>query len=221
MVLWGIWRARNDKLWNHTVKPAESVVSSAVQHLMDWRAVRNIVETQERTIQQDGESVTWKKPLAHALKCNVDASIQNDSRTIGVGMVLRDSYGLFISAKTNCFSGSVGIKNAEAMAFKEALSWIEGMDVQEVIVESDSKIVVEAISTEKEDISEFGAIISECRKVIRQRPSFRVSFARRQANKVAHNLARASCFYARPSIWITPPDFILDVLNEDCNSLVS
>ncbi|XP_073275463.1 uncharacterized protein [Primulina huaijiensis] len=123
--------------------------------------------------------------------------------------------------KQKCFSGSVGIKDAEAMAFKEALSWIESMNVQEVIFESDSKIVVEAISSETEDNSEFGAIISECREVIRQKPSFSVCFTRRQANKVAHNLARASCFHARPSIWNTPPDFIIDVLNEDRNSLDS
>ncbi|XP_075486337.1 uncharacterized protein LOC142525940 [Primulina tabacum] len=95
MVLWGIWRTRNEKLWNKMVKPAEIVVSSALQLLMDWRA--------------------------------------NGSRNIGVGMVLRDSDGVFISAKTNVFVGRVGIKDAEAMAFKEALSWVEGMNVQDVI----------------------------------------------------------------------------------------
>ncbi|XP_073295662.1 uncharacterized protein [Primulina huaijiensis] len=221
MVLWGIWRARKDKLWNKIVKPAKLVVSLALQLLTDWREVCSIERTQARTNQHDGERVTWQKPQAQALKCNVDASVHNGSRNIGVGMVLRGSDGLFISSKTNLLFGRVGIEDAEEMAFKEALSWVEGMNVQDVIFESDSKVVVEAINLEREDDSEFGAIISECREVLRQRPSFSVCFTRRQAIKVAHNLARASCFYARHSIWNTPPDFIFDVLNEDCNSLDS
>ncbi|XP_073272537.1 uncharacterized protein [Primulina huaijiensis] len=221
MVLWGIWRTRNEKLWNKIFKPAESVVSSALQLLMDWRAVCSIERIRDRTNQRDGERITWQKPQAQALKCNVDALVQNGLRNIGVGMVFRGSDGLFILAKTNVFIGRVGIKDAEAMAFKEVLSWVEGMNVQNVIFESDSKIFVEAITVEIEDDSEFGTIISECREVLRQRPLFSVYFTRRQANKVAHNLARASYFYARPSTWNTSPNFIFDVLNEDRNSLDS
>lgn len=46
MVLWGIWRARSEKL--------------------------------------------WQKPQAPAIKCNIDATLQNDMRKTGMGMALRD-----------------------------------------------------------------------------------------------------------------------------------
>lgn len=40
-------------------------------------------------------------------------------------MVLRDSNDLFLTARTNASPGLMGIKEAKAMAFKEALSWVK------------------------------------------------------------------------------------------------
>ncbi|XP_073015284.1 uncharacterized protein [Primulina eburnea] len=179
MVLWGIWRARNEKIWNRIVRPADSIVSSAIQFLTDWKAVRNITTNPEGTTHREVERFPWIKPQAPTLKCNVDASVQNGSGLFGVGMVLRDYEGVFVSARTNAFPGRALVKEAEAMAIKEALSWIMEMNIQEAIFESDAKGVTEALNSTRDDDSEFGAIILECRELLRQRPSFRVCFTRR------------------------------------------
>ncbi|XP_075521064.1 uncharacterized protein LOC142554262 [Primulina tabacum] len=163
MVLWGIWRARNEKLWNRISNTAHQVVDSAMQLLSDWKGVRGIEGSNEANRQQSNQSYTWKKPQAPTFKCNVDATLHNESRNTGMGMVLRDSMGSFISARTNAIPGLVEIKEAEAMAFKEALSWVDDMGIQEVTFGSDSKVVIDAFNSRREDDSEFGILISACR----------------------------------------------------------
>ncbi|XP_075483817.1 uncharacterized protein LOC142523975 [Primulina tabacum] len=105
MVLWGIWRARNEKLWNRISNTAHQVVDSAMQLLSDWKGVRGIEGSNEANRQQSNQSYTWKKPQAPTFKCNVDATLQNESRNTGMGIVLRDSMGSFISAGTNAIPG--------------------------------------------------------------------------------------------------------------------
>ncbi|XP_073042037.1 uncharacterized protein [Primulina eburnea] len=206
---------------NRISTTAHQVVDSDMKVLSDWKGVRGIDRSNETSRQSSNQSYIWKKPQAPALKCNVDATLQNDRRNTGLRMVLRDCTGSFISARINALPGLVEIKEAEAMSFKEALSWVEDMDLQEIIFESDSKVVIDAVNSLRKDDSEFGALISACRVILRQRPSYKVCFTRRQANKVAHNLARLSCFHAHPMIWNLPPDLIIDVLHEDCNDSYS
>ncbi|XP_073134911.1 uncharacterized protein [Henckelia pumila] len=180
MVLWGIWRARNEKLWNRIFQNANHVVEDARKVLSEWKAVRSIEGPCVGRNSLARDNFTWEKPEAPALKCNMDASIHKDSRKVGVGMVLRDATGSFISAKTNWYAGLMEVREAEAIAFKEALSWIEEMGIQDVTFESDSKVVIDAVRGQREDESEFGIIIEECRRVLCNKPSFRFGFTRRQ-----------------------------------------
>lgn len=52
--------------------------------------------------------------------------------------------------------------------------------------------------------------------------SFEVVFARRQTNKVAHSLADQAAFVCVCSaVWAEAPNFIGDLLHEDCTSSFS
>ncbi|KAB2605352.1 hypothetical protein D8674_005069 [Pyrus ussuriensis x Pyrus communis] len=71
------------------------------------------------------------------------------------------------------------------------------------------------------DLSPIGLIVEDSRVISRgiTRVSFTVTHIRRQANEVAHRLACFSLAFTRTSLWFEePPDFILDVLFEDCSS---
>lgn len=52
---------------------------------------------------------------------------------------------------------------AEAMAVKEALSWIDSMRWPSVILEADCLVVVQAIRSRTPMRSRFGVLISQCR----------------------------------------------------------
>jgi hypothetical protein len=64
-------------------------------------------------------------------------------------------------------------------------------------------------------IIEFGAIIDQCRSIINLYENYRVSYVRRQANQVAHELAQASRFIVSPQILnICPPCIEFIIINE-------
>jgi hypothetical protein len=65
--------------------------------------------------------------------------------------------------------------------------------------ELDTKKVVEYFNKGSNDITEFGAIVEECRRICNLHfENSRVEFTRRQANEVAHTLAREDTFLASP-----------------------
>ena len=60
-------------------------------------------------------------------------------------MVARDVTGMVIQAKALVHKGPVTPVLAEAMAVKEALSWIDTMEWPHVILVSDCLVVIQAI----------------------------------------------------------------------------
>ena len=65
------------------------------------------------------------KPSNEWLKLNVDAAVFSDLRSIGIGCVLRNSIGEFISAMAVPIPLNLAPKEAEIMGVREALSWLK------------------------------------------------------------------------------------------------
>jgi ribonuclease HI len=61
-----------------------------------------------------------------------------------------------------------------------------------VIIETDSKNVVDAIYHVRSGESEFSFLVSQINNILLRNPNFVVKFVKRQANMVAHTLARAT-----------------------------
>ncbi|KAL8531064.1 hypothetical protein ACS0TY_007901 [Phlomoides rotata] len=80
------------------------------------------------------------------------------------------------------------------MGFYEALSWLKGMDIENVIVEGDAKIVVKAINSSKDHFQ-----VS---------PYFSIVFAKRDVNMLAHEFAIISRLYGSSFTWVDPSNFV-------------
>lgn len=64
------------------------------------------------------------------------------------------------------------------------------MQLDNVDFETDSKTTHDAFHSRKDNVSEFGQIISACQSLFNTHfTNSRVEFTRRQANEVAHTLA--------------------------------
>ncbi|KAJ8623633.1 hypothetical protein MRB53_032163 [Persea americana] len=112
-------------------------------------------------------------------------------------------------------AGNFSPNVAEANGFREVLSWVLALGINKVIFELDSKLVVDAVLANVLDMSEFGIIISNCVSLVNLAHGFSVQFVKRQANGVAHALARASCMHASPCTWQVPPVFVRALLSAD------
>ena len=125
-----------------------------------------------------------------------------------------NAQGQFLCCFSKCFNGLLNAKEAEAIGMREAILWVMQQGVDHVIFETDAKSTVDALNNHETDISEFGSIISECRDLLNQVLSFKYSFVRREANVIAHSLARESRYYGGFQQWQDPPNFIEGLLTD-------
>ena len=58
-----------------------------------------------------------------------------------------------------------------------------------------------SLSSKKQDRCEYGSVIRECSFILCNEDGFNVHFVRRQANEIAHVLAKLSCSIASPMTW--------------------
>ena len=92
-----------------------------------------------------GNGVTcWVKPQ-HEVKITVDAVIFKDKGCSSIGIVARVQGGYLLHAMIKIYSEVLNPTLAEALAIKEALSWMKNMGWTTVIIESDYLIVVQII----------------------------------------------------------------------------
>ncbi|KAL6549455.1 hypothetical protein OROHE_008572 [Orobanche hederae] len=160
----------------------------------------------------------WSKPSSGSVKCNIDASFSLTDNRVGIGLCIRDHLGNFIRAKTHWFTPLTAVLMGESMGLHLAINWVRELGLKDVIFEMDAKMVVDAFNSSKVVISEFGCLISSCKTLF----SFfsnnsHVEFTWRNANKVAHSLAREALFLASPQEYydILHPSCITDlIINE-------
>ncbi|XP_073064130.1 uncharacterized protein [Primulina eburnea] len=196
-ILWAIWKQRNSLLWNNHIDSPSRAVDTALRFLYDWISL----ERSDKVPLNAGtrpQANLWTPPPNGVVKCNIDAAFFDDIQTAGVSMVMRDAEGRFVMARTSLIKGLRCVKEGEAIGLLEALSWIRNLDYPTVMFEVDAQIVHLAMRGNEKDNTEFGEIMESCRDIVSSKPGFSVHFVRRQANEVAHVLAKHSRFFDSP-----------------------
>ncbi|KAL8098853.1 hypothetical protein AgCh_031539 [Apium graveolens] len=197
VLCWAIWRARNGWVWTQKPSTVNRVVAAAKQYLTQWTLAQSRSSTALLQPQYDGDGASfWVKPQPNTVKVSGDAAIFKEREEVGFGLVARDSDGMLIEAITVVHYELVSPVLAEAMAVKEALSWIDARQWSGVTLESDCLVVVQAIRSKTPMRSRFGVVVTECRDFMHRLNNIELLFVKRSANMVAHTLARES--YALP-----------------------
>jgi ribonuclease HI len=214
ILIWTIWNNRNNLVWNEQRINARQVGFQAQHHWEEWHTICVVGRETDQQV-HEVTNLTWQPPLHGILKCNVDASFFNNEGACGWGWCIRGSNGQFILAGSNILYEKLNIIEGEALAIKEAMCEIIQRGFTQVIFESDSKVVVDAIHSRNVGVSEFCSIISSIQSLLLLYPNFEVKFVKRQANSVAHTLARAA--YSKTSRYIydlIPPCIHNILINE-------
>jgi ribonuclease HI len=219
-LLWFAWQNRNNKVWNNDSLHARQIGDHAARFWCEWAATRGLLHDHEQPLSSaaapaEQHATTWQQPPLGYLKCNVDASFYNLAGSTGWGWILRDSNGDFKLAGTNIVNTPFSVVEGEAMALAEAMKEMLQRGLSYVVFESDSKIVVDAISSRQSCVSEFSLLISYIQSILSLHNYFEVKYVRRQANKVAHHLARAAFSMSRRRIYDSVPPCISSYLNNE------
>ncbi|XP_062012631.1 uncharacterized protein LOC133729159 [Rosa rugosa] len=133
MVLWALWKNRNNKLWNDSCQTANDLVLGSMTWLEEFEKARKL----EKQPKQARNGKTWKPALHGKWKLNVDGSFLPHSTKGGVGGVLRDSSGHFKAGFVLQTSYAASAKHVELMAIKEGLELLRNLLARNVILETD------------------------------------------------------------------------------------
>jgi ribonuclease HI len=120
--------------------------------------------------------------------------------------------GRFVMAETTWLNGNYSVIEGEAIALLEALKAMEQRRISHVIFETDCKSVVDAIQHFRGGVSDFSLLISNIKYLLDFHNNFVVKFIKRQANMVAHSLARAAISWSSRCSFETLPICISELL---------
>lgn len=164
IVLWGIWGWRNKRVWEGKVASTAVAMNNSFGHVEEWKIERVRIKNNTLNTRQRDKSLVlkWKPPDPGILKVDVDASFRIASENFLVGMVLRDHEGKFLTGRCMCLESTTTVLEAEAIAVREALSWIKAKQLgdQKVELETDSMLVVHGINKVTELVGSGGSVQS-------------------------------------------------------------
>ncbi|XP_074359593.1 uncharacterized protein LOC141699337 [Apium graveolens] len=146
---------------------------------------------------------------------NVDASFFDNSEAFSIGMVVRNHQGTFIRGKMMRFAGRVQALEAELVGILEAIKWSAEFQGNTICIESDSLCSVQAIKGQDQNQLETGLLIDQCRELLKSRDWVLLSFIKKQANKVAHLLAKLPFTLNSFIVLSSPPSYVLGTLMSD------
>lgn len=208
-VCWSLWNRRNRWVWDKVSVTEFGVKATAMTLLAEWRKCQ---EEKIRGVTGTGPSAKrWNPPPQGWMKVNTDASVFGESRSIGVGGVIRDASGEFIRARARKVMANLQPREAEALSLKEALSWVKDLGYKRCIFETDAKVLAEACRGTNGK-AYFHTIVLDCIEFFKHFEDVQVEFVHRSANAVAHTLARATHSMSGTQEWCIAPSFISDVL---------
>ncbi|KAM6557738.1 hypothetical protein CsatB_004757 [Cannabis sativa] len=193
---WAIWGARNDVVWQGKPFIISTIIVSAKGYLDQWKfAQKTQIESFWSNLQDCDGMERWIKPQGNSIKINVDAAIFERQNRFGSAMVVRDNNGLLIEGRTKLHNGNIAPTTAEALSFREALSWLKDQNYTSAWIETDCLLVVQALRNSTTLSSQFGCVIQECKAMLASLNDVYFCFVKRSANRVAHEFARASLLY--------------------------
>lgn len=143
MQLWSLWQRRNVKHWEEKEETAYHVISRAVEVLQSWRHARGTQGSKHDMAPT--QRVVWKPPPAGHLKCNIDAAIFWSQNRVGAGPCVRNAAGQFFQAYTVWCTANMSPTEAEAWGLIQTLLWLYSMNISILIIEMDSKQVVDDV----------------------------------------------------------------------------
>jgi len=101
----------------------------------------------------------------------------------------------FVTAAAEC----------EAAALQQALQIALNLGFNRVVFKIDGQIVVTAILNNSSYMNELGNLLSNCWTLLSSNVGYALAYIKRQANRVAHDLARASILHASLNTFSHPP----------------
>lgn len=140
---------------------------------------------------------------------NIDASFDENMGCGSMGAVIRDSSGAMIIASNNFIPRVVDARMAEAYALKEGLMLAQHAGCNRVIIQSDCMEVIDIMGDGGFTANLAAAMCDECNTIWLGFQEISIEHCRKEANQVAHELAKLAMISKTYCIWMMIPLVLL------------
>ena len=152
---------------------------------------------------------TWEKLGQGSYKLNTDASFFEN----GVGAIaaiIRNCRGEAVAGVAEPFTYADSATTAEALALRRGLQLVNHICCFRVTVESDCFEIISACRGEADILAPYSAILADCFRYAHDIASIQFQHCPREANGLAHFLARHAFYSNLVFSWDDdPPSFLL------------
>ena len=161
----------------------------------------------------------WQPPEHQQYKINFNGTLFKAENYARIGMIIRDNEGqVMVSMSQRIPLPNIAIE-VEALAARHAMELALEIGLNKGVLEGDSQILMNALTTKSHSLSQFGHIVNDIWYLASYFSFVSYSHVRRYCNTVAHSLARQAIFshFLQVSMDDVLPD-IADVLQIDFKS---
>ncbi|XP_074310490.1 uncharacterized protein LOC141646517 [Silene latifolia] len=219
---WAIWEARNRWVFeNEKVDGARVArrVESLRREMMGYKdgGEKNMSGGVDKGVRRSGKGSVakvrrWSKPGEGVVKLNVDAGTKDGWGT-GLGMVCRGSDREVIWGSSEMRREELEPRVAEVVAVLEGVKEARRRGVARLIVESDCKVLIDALKTGAKGRSDFHLVLVDILSICSEFNFISWSFVGRNCNSVAHALAHVESAGVGRKIWSDDlPRHIADIV---------
>ena len=162
------------------------------------------------------EEVRWTPPEFPFYKVNMDAAIFKSTKSVGIGVIVRDHVGDVLATLSTQLLLPLGPLETEAKAMDIAISFAKDIGLQEVTFESDNSVLIGALLDKSKTPLSIENIITGIHAKLQHFRQHQKLHIKRHGNTPAHCLARHAKGLDNFVTWIEEtPSFIESVVIQD------
>jgi ribonuclease HI len=216
VTIWHLWTSRNGTR-NGEPKRNPHNVSQQVLAYADMIELHLFKPVPSSRRDSTSSAPRWIPPPEGTIYINVDASLFNTSRQMGIGVVVRDHKGDCLLACSELLHMITTPELAEALALRRAVSIADSGGFGKLMVVSDCLSLIQRVNSSALDRSNVGVVVQDIKHLALSFNEISFSHVRRHCNESAHILARSAELFSSSVFRNFAPDCIRQTL---CNDLL-
>ncbi|XP_026419816.1 uncharacterized protein LOC113315775 [Papaver somniferum] len=211
-----MWKERCNAVFDN-LKPNPVSCIRRSQNLLHSVKTDNYFSTMSRPTNLMSRNSTWIPPSAPFLTINLDACYKLLHKECGIGLIIRYFAGSHRWSRCIYRDGYLSAEEGECMEALEAVKWAVSLQLECIILETDSFNVSAAINGVDTSIYwEHLPIIKDVKFFLSKIRMWKVRHVIRECNNIADLLAKHSRKYKVTETWQdSAPPFICTELEED------
>ncbi|XP_028755351.1 uncharacterized protein LOC114714752 [Neltuma alba] len=206
-MLWSIWKLRCKWIFEQVLPKPEETIEMTNRTMQEYWNANSLLPKVPSYVMPKA-SFKWRKPQANSFKINCDGAFNNSNGRAGIGVVCRNSEGLFIKGWAEKVSAQSAFQ-AELLAALKAVSLATQWQHFPVIIEMDCKDLFSAITQKYLLLCLWllQGLLAKLFAMVNDRSSICFSLIPREGNAAADFLAAIASKELGPNslILVSPP----------------